>query len=949
MVNSEVSLKPLLATNVPMIFTLLVPINFTETGHCFVYLRDILEEVAELTGLALQEDSCFDYWVVDDAATSSTHSTPCLASCRYDQLAAFTAATDSSDKVLGLTGFVLDIDSLPAEATITLRVYEHIKARLPFVNITTRPQGRVDAPVPSGAPSASKHDLLVREKREASPSDRISGNLRPNTEPYSTDDKLVNSEDHANLPTYSEGRTTMTDLMLEAYPQEIVLDPWRPNGTWGDVLIVRMDPGSSGGLSHMWAFSASSSRTDSKGRWKGPRLDAKVEYSKYSKRRCMGAFVCCDQSCPGKRRPHTSLSTASRSKLFQEETPQLVTGRPKKAATRKHLAPNVERPSDELPPCPITSCNGPMRHILCSATIARGQREECPGEIYIWHSGYHLHPPPLVSRPSPQHLEELQQLRKAAPQASAAELRMGQMTAFPQDPRHRPSASEICPVFDSTRSISRYAPRVGHSKRNGALCCGKLVKGQRSRGTCGIGKLARAWRGAGWRQMAVSSIEAVANSGCLAYIKIPGQRQGQPLAKQIHDPDPRKQPRNDGSRSKSKITSNSLTDSETSFGIQTPQMKARLSETIDDRLVEGNLGWPTDAHNTYFRDNWVLLATVCYSPSARRWFPILYSVGNHERSGFYRRHFAHLFQILDDANYSVEDIVNGVTFVVDYSSAHISGLRQAISDWYVARKTADAIQIGEKAASGCAFHFIEQVRRFGVQHLSTQTERERFAMLVNTMRNAKSHASIEPMAKRTIDEFPELNGSAERCVATTTNAVESSHWLLIHSCGGERFGPVEGVMRLIDFAKMIDRIESHATDGYVRSSTYHEQGNVRAHIKEIKSRNWVPSSYVSDANMPEPSISFAAPARLDGIGFSESPQGPSDLSKGPATPPLSESTKLPPSTSNRSRQQPKNRSRQGNGPTAQSMASKKGSRRVDYVATRTKRYSTTQLRDTRVR
>ncbi|SCZ95889.1 BZ3500_MvSof-1268-A1-R1_Chr8-1g09863 [Microbotryum saponariae] len=36
-------------------------------------------------------------------------------------------------------------------------------------------------------------------------------------------------------------------------------------------------------------------------------------------------------------------------------------------------------------------------------------------------------------------------------------------------------------------------------------CCGKLVKGQRSRGTCGIGKLARAWRCAGWRQMATSA------------------------------------------------------------------------------------------------------------------------------------------------------------------------------------------------------------------------------------------------------------------------------------------------------------------------------------------------------------------------------------------------------------------------------------------------------------
>ncbi|SGY12655.1 BQ5605_C011g06573 [Microbotryum silenes-dioicae] len=225
------------------------------------------------------------------------------------------------------------------------------------------------------------------------------------------------------------------------------------------------------------------------------------------------------------------------------------------------------------------------------------------------------------------------------------------------------------------------------------------------------------------------------------------------LPRQIHNPNPRKQPRNDGSRSKSKskITSNSLTDSETSFGIQTLQMKARLSETIDNRLVKGNLGWPTDAHNTYFRDNWVLLATVCYSPSARRWFPILYSVGNHEQSGFYRQHFAHVFQILDNANYSVEDIVNGVTFVVNYSSAQILGLCQAISDWYVARKTADvgclnitpnqvsqwtaeAIQIGKKAASGCAFHFIEQVRRFGVQHLSTQTERKQFAMLCNTPR-----------------------------------------------------------------------------------------------------------------------------------------------------------------------------------------------------------------------
>ncbi|SGY53764.1 BQ5605_C006g03799 [Microbotryum silenes-dioicae] len=922
MVNSEVSLKPLLATNVPMIFTLLVSSNFMETGHCLVYLRDILEEVAELTGLALQEDSCFDYWVVNDAATSSTHSTPCLASCRYDQLAAFTAATDSSDKVLGLTGFVLDIDSLPAEAAITLRLTLDCKCH--------RPQGRVDAPVPSGAPSASKHNLLVREKREASPSDRISGNLRPNSEPDSTDDKLVNSEDHANLPTYSEGRTTMTDLMLEAYPQEIVLDPWRPNGTWGNVLIVRMDPGSSGGLSHMWAFSASSSQTNSKGRWKGPRLDANVEYSKYSKRRCMGVFVCCDQSCPGKRRPHTSLSTASRSKLFQEETPQLVTGRPKKAATRKHLAPIVERPSDELPPCPITSCNGPMRHILCSATIARGQREECPGEIYIWHSGYHLHPPPPVLCPSPQHLEELRQLRKAAPQASAAELRMGQMTTFPQDPRHWPSASEICPVFDSTRSISRYAPRVGHIKRNGAL-----------------------------PDTLMSAIEAVANAGCLAYIEIPRQRQGQPLAEQIHIPDPRKQPRNDGSRSKSKNTSNSLTNSETSFGIQTPQMKARLSETIDDWLVEGNLGWPTDAHNTYFCDNWVLLATVCYLPSARRWFPILYSVGNHKRLGFYRRHFAHLFQILDDANYSVEDIVNGVTFVVNYSSAQISGLRQAISDWYVARKTADvgrlnvtpnqvsqwtaeAIQIGEKAASGCAFHFIEQVRRLGVRHLSTQTERERFAMLVNTMRNAKSHASIESMAKRTIDEFPvsenwikwwtrpaiqnvvfkELNGSAERCVATTTNATELKVMRPVRAWHSVTTNPLSSSKTILAFALK--------TDGYVRSSTYHEQGNIRAHIKEIKLRNWVPSSYVSDANMPEPLILFAAPARLAGIGFSESPQGPSDLSKGPATPPLSESTKLPPSTSNRSRQQPKNRSRQGNGPTAQSMASKKGSTRVDY-------------------
>ncbi|SCV71151.1 BQ2448_2739 [Microbotryum intermedium] len=41
------------------------------------------------------------------------------------------------------------------------------------------------------------------------------------------------------------------------------------------------------------------------------------------------------------------------------------------------------------------------------------------------------------------------------------------------------------------------------------FCCGNYVKGLRSRGTCGIGEMARARRGAEWRQMAGASADPI--------------------------------------------------------------------------------------------------------------------------------------------------------------------------------------------------------------------------------------------------------------------------------------------------------------------------------------------------------------------------------------------------------------------------------------------------------
>ncbi|KDE08358.1 hypothetical protein MVLG_01398 [Microbotryum lychnidis-dioicae p1A1 Lamole] len=87
-------------------------------------------------------------------------------------------------------------------------------------------------------------------------------------------------------------------------------------------------------------------------------------------------------------------------------------------------------------------------------------------------------------------------------------------------------------------------------------------------------------------------------------------------------------------------------------------------------------------------------------------------------------------------------------------------------------------------------------------------------------------------------------------------------------------------MRLLDFANLTDNIDMHAADGYVKSSTYHERGNTRAHMKAIKERREVRSSYISDANMPEASVAFASPARYPGTGVSKSSNAPpSSLSR----------------------------------------------------------------------
>ncbi|SCZ96400.1 BZ3500_MvSof-1268-A1-R1_Chr8-2g10168 [Microbotryum saponariae] len=94
-----------------------VPINFTAGACRFVYLQHVLDEVADELGIALQDDSCFDYSIADQTDVSFAPS-PIFISSRYVKLASFAARADFSDQVLESTSSALDLETLPAEASL---------------------------------------------------------------------------------------------------------------------------------------------------------------------------------------------------------------------------------------------------------------------------------------------------------------------------------------------------------------------------------------------------------------------------------------------------------------------------------------------------------------------------------------------------------------------------------------------------------------------------------------------------------------------------------------------------------------------------------------------------------------------------------------------------------------------------------------------------------------
>ncbi|SGY20060.1 BQ5605_C017g08451 [Microbotryum silenes-dioicae] len=97
-----------------------VPINFTAGACRFVYLQHLLDEVADALGIALQDDSCFDYSIVDQTDVSFAPSQTFISS-RYVKLASFAARADFSDQVLESTSSALDLGTLPAEAILSMR------------------------------------------------------------------------------------------------------------------------------------------------------------------------------------------------------------------------------------------------------------------------------------------------------------------------------------------------------------------------------------------------------------------------------------------------------------------------------------------------------------------------------------------------------------------------------------------------------------------------------------------------------------------------------------------------------------------------------------------------------------------------------------------------------------------------------------------------------------
>ncbi|SGZ09027.1 BQ5605_C030g10835 [Microbotryum silenes-dioicae] len=295
-------------------------------------------------------------------------------SSRYVKLASFAARADFSDQVLKSTSSALDLGMLPAEALLSMRIYEHPKDWQDWNTPAYSHSGESTLHLGEAASASSffaiagaeADDEVRRQNRQlaefctSSDGHRYSrsSHTHPNDVQHPNDPE---DGDYPELPKYNEGRIKMTNLMLDEYPREVVFDSWRSNGR-------------------------SNVEYDSGGVWQGPCPELNIQCIKYSKRYCFG---CVSLLRPMLRPILLWQASTSDKDISTKEGKSPGGGRSAghytgSATSRKAIGPNVERTSSQIQLCPISAYNGPMKHILCSASIIRAQRKDHPGEVFIF-------------------------------------------------------------------------------------------------------------------------------------------------------------------------------------------------------------------------------------------------------------------------------------------------------------------------------------------------------------------------------------------------------------------------------------------------------------------------------------------------------------------------------------------------------------------------------------
>lgn len=239
-------------------------------------------------------------------------------------------------------------------------------------------------------------------------------------------------------------------------PCELSISVARPNGTWPTILRVpiRRDKAGNARLleNPVWSLSNPGSQMR-----KHP--EASRGMVKARARRCQGLSVCPNAGCHGPIRPlvrpsaEESPSAATASANERRDGPSRTTVE-QEGGTRSEKRKRRQDTERRNGQSTCRLCGTVLQLTPCPAVFVIAVPESDDVECEVWHIGYHQHEiPPLRTVPAAA-AAELRALSAANPDLTPAQLRIGRDVLEPNRASYRKPAISIDPRFANLRAIS---------------------------------------------------------------------------------------------------------------------------------------------------------------------------------------------------------------------------------------------------------------------------------------------------------------------------------------------------------------------------------------------------------------------------------------------------------------------------------------------------------------